>query len=142
MFGKKLLGANNEKDVQDIFCSMCQKKIGLTGYNPKNEWAIEGKLCSVCYGKLLGAYRNMPTNIKSENAHKTNSNHLMESVSNSLDEKHVNDNVTKCQKCSHINVEGSKFCSLCGSSLQPKCSKCENIPPQGSKFCNQCGSPL
>jgi len=123
-----MLGKKNE--IPDIDCAMCQKNVGPTGYSPKKEWNIDGKLCSTCFGTLLGAYGKSPANIADES----------EKESESIQEQATNSE--KCPKCDYSNFEGAKFCSMCGSNLHMKCSKCDNFSPEGSKFCNQCGNPV
>jgi len=54
---------------------------------------------------------------------------------------------TQTANCPHCNgaiPTNSKFCSLCGKSVeQPKinCPHCSSAIPAGSKFCSNCGKP-
>lgn len=130
-FGRKILGKSKDETTPIVYCTICQKKIGFTGYSPKKEWNMEGKLCSKCYGEFLGAYRNTSANHSNK---EESSNQITEKISQNQD--------IICQECNNVNPSNSKFCLACGSKLQLKCMNCENKPPEGSKFCNQCGSSL
>ena len=52
----------------------------------------------------------------------------------------------KCQKCSHENRDGTKFCESCGIKLitaeaTESCPSCGQENPSGFKFCKHCGKP-
>jgi hypothetical protein len=52
----------------------------------------------------------------------------------------------KCQKCSHENRDGTKFCESCGIKLitaeaTESCLSCGQENPSGFKFCKHCGKP-
>jgi predicted nucleic acid-binding Zn ribbon protein len=48
----------------------------------------------------------------------------------------------KCPKCHFENIEGVKFCNVCGAKLEVICPSCGKANPPGSKFCNDCGNPF
>ena len=58
----------------------------------------------------------------------------------------------RCPKCGFMNPPGAKFCSSCGSPLQPPqpaapvggvaCPRCGFQNPPGARFCASCGAPL
>lgn len=48
-----------------------------------------------------------------------------------------------CAKCQHGNAAGARFCSQCGTSLQPaNCSKCQAATTPGARFCSACGAAV
>ncbi len=50
---------------------------------------------------------------------------------------------TTCFYCNSTIAAGTKFCPVCGKSLQsPACPKCGSINPLGNKFCRECGEKL
>lgn len=49
----------------------------------------------------------------------------------------------RCPKCGSLNGENAKFCSNCGTSLDPKvCPKCGKPVPSEGKFCPECGEKI
>lgn len=48
----------------------------------------------------------------------------------------------QCPKCRAVNPDGDKFCTNCGTLLQPRCPACERENPPGAKFCGGCGARL
>jgi eukaryotic-like serine/threonine-protein kinase len=50
----------------------------------------------------------------------------------------------KCPHCQTQLPDNSKFCGVCGQSLETdhKCHNCGHVNPQDFKFCLQCGQPL
>jgi hypothetical protein len=48
----------------------------------------------------------------------------------------------RCPCCDSDNLDGSKFCIVCGDSLRPRCPRCgaDNLPR--AKFCRECGTSL
>ena len=121
MFGRKK--ANN---IPDVYCVVCQKNLGVTGYDPKAEWNLNGKLCSKCYGKFLGQYGNKQQQVSTDK----------------LTVKETNTKQKSCPKCNSVISEESVFCNKCGARIQFVCTKCGNVNPDGSAFCNKCGSSL
>ncbi|RUP24190.1 MAG: adenylate cyclase [Curvibacter sp.] len=48
-----------------------------------------------------------------------------------------------CLQCKAINLQGSRFCSQCASSLVPvSCAKCGSVVQVNAKFCAQCGNAV
>ena len=47
-----------------------------------------------------------------------------------------------CHNCGAEVVEGSKFCSNCGTKLLALCPSCNGENPPDSKFCRHCGTQL
>ncbi|MBI2266899.1 MAG: zinc ribbon domain-containing protein [Armatimonadetes bacterium] len=51
-----------------------------------------------------------------------------------------------CQQCNEVNLEGSTYCSKCGSRMEvkakPQCPFCGGEVRTTSKFCIHCGSTL
>ena len=51
----------------------------------------------------------------------------------------------KCQKCNHVNKDGTKFCESCGAKLEvllqeELCGSCDKPNPSNFKFCKHCGA--
>ncbi len=141
---KKLFGQDKEEvKLTAVYCALCKKKSGYTGYTPKKEWKIDGKICSKCYGKLLGRNRNMLQQIAPQKEPTIVANSpSRETTLSQADEIAAQDEADICPDCKTANVKGSKFCAICGFKFQIKCPNCENIAAEGSKFCNQCGTSL
>ncbi len=64
-------------------------------------------------------------------------------------EKSPAQNSVICPECQTTNIEGSKFCVGCGSSLESKpakdtliCPGCQKPNSEDAKFCLYCGEPL
>ncbi len=54
-----------------------------------------------------------------------------------------------CTSCGRINPAGARFCSHCGSTIQPEtqpsekvCSGCGEKNPSTNRFCTNCGKEL
>lgn len=54
----------------------------------------------------------------------------------------ANEQLVYCPKCNHQVKNGAKFCSECGTRINPTCSKCKKELPAGTKFCPDCGTKL
>lgn len=50
----------------------------------------------------------------------------------------------KCNNCGNICPEGTKFCTHCGTKLEPAnlCPRCGSATVPSAKFCQTCGTPL
>ena len=48
----------------------------------------------------------------------------------------------KCQKCSHENRTGAKFCEECGAAMELLCPNCGQVLKPTAKFCDDCGSKI
>jgi len=48
----------------------------------------------------------------------------------------------QCNKCSQMNVFGSKFCAYCGVRLQYQCPQCGGMVEPGLRFCSSCGMQM
>ena len=46
----------------------------------------------------------------------------------------------KCPQCTAETSDGSKFCSVCGSSLVRLCPACKHANSPGSRYCSACGN--
>lgn len=49
-----------------------------------------------------------------------------------------------CGSCGHVNSAGAKFCSECGTKIEPQnaCPNCGHVNQPGAKFCSECGTKL
>ena len=54
----------------------------------------------------------------------------------------ANTDAVYCPNCNHQVKNGAKFCSECGTRINPTCPKCKKELPAGTKFCPDCGTKL
>lgn len=47
-----------------------------------------------------------------------------------------------CPNCTQDNVTGARFCTKCGTNLEPACPSCGTSNAPGSAFCASCGTEI